>query len=629
MKKLSAIYALSAALLGCGGSGADAPQVSDIQPGSGNNINEQFEAKIAFYMPPYVSDKGTLEITNLKESSTERHQVASLNAFEITLLVGGQYQFTFEPDSDQVFCPKVTGCGRSKLNDPNDLNGNNEIDFEEPVDAKINLALTALPVPGSNQLFFSSYSSAISTDNYDSRVLSLTATPHYQLTINTVLQKRKAEYIANAMVYADIMQQFTSDVASSVQFSDAFNGQMQQENEIWSSYITFANEYLADTLMGEGSNILYREDAARTLLEVNELFRLRPLQKSQDTIVPYNKDLLDEVRNALGVLRLQEEQYSDELKQKLEDVENIASNDAQEAFVTIGEVIGDAVKHVSPFQGSTPGEYDLPGLNISYETQPSFRWQVSGVRRGFEVDLDITVPEWRISPTLGDKIVGTGGGSVKKPGTNLAVSFERFEIVTKASFDPSNVQEVVGIASAIGALELTQQNASLTGDITLDLIREPLSIKLTKTIIPFLSIDGVLNTPNQNTPIRLYANERSPLALNEELDITVGVQLELALNGAKGLRLQMDGEPDTLSNFGTADIAMVLGEHVSEITVTNVGGNINLIVRGRDGYWIDIKKKDTLFTGGFYFGDKLVGDVRTIRRVPGVLFPDGSFESLF
>ncbi|KZN43040.1 hypothetical protein N474_15605 [Pseudoalteromonas luteoviolacea CPMOR-2] len=629
MKKLSAIYALSIALVGCGGSGADAPRVSDIEPGFGNDINEQFEANIDFYMPPFMTQKGELVITNLQDNTSSTHQVESLNQFSTVLTVGGQYRFKFEPQSDQVYCPKTTGCGRSKLNDPNDLNGNNEIDFGEPVDAKINLELVALPVPGLNQLFFSSFSHAVSADNYDSRPLSLTATPHYQLTINTAFQKRKAEYVANAMAYADIMQQYSSGVVNSSLFVDTFNDAMSQDSATWTSYAAFANEYLLDTLMGEETNILYREHSARTLLEVNELFNLRALGKNEESITPYSKDLLVEVRNALGVLRLQEEQYSEELKQKLEDVENIASNDAQEAFVTIGEVIGDVVKHVSPFEGSADGQYELPGLDITYETQPSFRWQVTGVRRGYEVNLDITVPEWRISPTLGDKIVGTGGGTVTKPGTNLEVQFERFEIVTTGSFDPSNIQEVVGISSAQGDLELTQQNAVLTGKVDLDLIRESLSIKSTKTIVPYLSINGVLNTPNQNTPIRIYANERSPLSLNEDLDLTFGVQLELALNGGKDLRMQLDGEPDTFSNFGTANIAMILGGHVSELTVTNVGGNINLIVRGKNGYWIDIKKKDTLFTGGFYFGDKLVGDVRTIRRVPGVLFPDGSFESLF
>ncbi|KZX01959.1 hypothetical protein JL49_03090 [Pseudoalteromonas luteoviolacea] len=629
MKKLSVICALVVSLAGCGGSGGDAPKVLDIEPGFGNDVNAQLEAEVEFYLPSFLEQKGELVITNLQDSSISSHTTDSLSQFSITLAVGGQYHIKFEPQNDQIMCPRMLGCGRSKLNDPNDLNENNEIDFGEPVNAKLNLELIALPVPGLNQLYLSPYSSAVTFSNYDSRPLSLTAAPHYHLTINSVLQRRKAEYVASAITYADIMQQYQSEISNSSQFVDAFNAAMSEDNDIWTSYSELANEYLSDTLLGEDTNTLYRQHAAKTLLEVNELFRLRPLDKMQSSITPYSNELLSEVRNALGVLRLQDEQYSAELKEKLNDVENIASDDAQEALVTIGEVIGDVVKHVSPAEGSEAGQYELTGLDITYEIQSGFRWKVTGTRRGFDVNIDVSVPEWRISPTLGDKVVGTGGGVVTKAGTNLNFTFETFEIVSSSSFDPNNVQEVTGVASAKGSLELTQTNAVLTGKIELNAIREALNIRLTKTIIPYLMVDGVLTTPNQTTPIRLYASERSPHALTEELDLTFGVQLELALNGGKDLRMQLDGEPNTFTNFGTIDVAMILGGHVSELTVTNVGGNINLIVRGRDGYWVDIKKKDKLYTGGFYFGDKTVGDVRTIRGIPGVLFPDGSFESLF
>ncbi|MBQ4809879.1 hypothetical protein J8M20_00975 [Pseudoalteromonas luteoviolacea] len=629
MKKLSVLWTLTVTLLGCGGSGGEAPTVSDIEPGLGNNVNESLEAKVEFYLPSFLGQKGELAITNLLDNSVTNHTVDSLSQFSTELAVGGLYHFKFEPENDQITCPRVLGCGRSKLNDPNDLNENNEIDFGEPVIAKLRFELTTLPVPGLNQLYFSAYSTAVTGNNYDSRPLSLTAAPHYHLTVSTVLQQRKAEYVANAMTYSDIMQQYNLEISNDALFTDTFNAALSEDNDIWASYLALANDYLSETLLSEDTNTLYRQHAAKTLLEVNELFRLRQLDKLQSTITPYSNELLGEVRNALGVLRLQDEQYSEELKAKLDDVESIASDDAQQALVTIGEVIGDVVKHVSPAEGSEAGQYELPGLDIRYETQAGFRWVITGTRRGFEINIDVLVPEWRISPTLGDKVVGSGGGVVTKPGTDLNFTFDSFEIVSSNSFDPNNVQEIAGVASAKGLVELTQTNSVLTGKIELDVIRDVLNIRTTKTIIPYLKVDGVLTTPNQTTPIRLYANERSPLALTENLDLTFGVQLELALNGGKDLRIQLDGEPDTFTNFGTVDVSMILGGHVSELTVTNVGGNINLIVRGRDGYWVDIKKKDKLYTGGFYFGDKTVGDVRTIRGIPGVLFPDGSFESLF
>ncbi|MCG7547674.1 hypothetical protein [Pseudoalteromonas sp. Of7M-16] len=629
MIKRSVLCLLITGLAGCGGSSDEVPQVSDIQPGFGNDITESFEADMRFYAPSFISQKGELIIQNLKGNVETRHQVESLNRFSLTLPVDGQYHFKFEPDNSQVSCPREQGCGRSLLNDPNDLNGNNEIDFGEPINAEISYEAIALPVPGLNQLLFSTFSSALVSAKLDSAIWSLTAAPNYHITQSTILNEQKAEYVANALTYADIMQQHTTGQKDTSLFSNAIAEGVSGNSEAISVYKQLANQYLSETLLSEESNTVYRVSSAKVLLEVNELLRLNSSRELHTEIKPYTNELLTEVRNALGVLRLQDEQYSEEIKSKLEEVEDLANSDAQNAFLASLEVIGDVVKHVSPFEGSVAGEYSLPGLNIEYQTENGFRWIITGVRRGFEVDMDITVPQWRISPLLGDKIVGSGKGSVTKPDIALDFVFDQFEIVTEGRFDPNNIEEVVGVSDATGNVKLTQGSSILSGDIEIDYLRNRLSVRTIKAVIPYLSIDGVLTTPNQVTPIRLYANERSPLAMRSDMDLVFGAQLELPLNGGKDLRIQLSGEPDMLSDFTSADVSLILGGHVSEVTVTNLVGNINLIVRGRDGYWVDIKKKKELYTGGFYFGDKLVGDVRTIRGIPGILFPDGSFESLF
>ncbi|MBQ4836730.1 hypothetical protein [Pseudoalteromonas luteoviolacea] len=629
MIKRSVLCLLITGLTGCGGSSDEVPQVSDIQPGFGNDITESFEADMRFYAPSFISQKGELIIQNLKGNVETRHQVESLNRFSLTLPVDGQYHFKFEPDNSQVSCPREQGCGRSLLNDPNDLNGNNEIDFGEPINAEISYEAIALPVPGLNQLLFSTFSSALVSAKLDSAIWSLTAAPNYHITQSTILNEQKAEYVANALTYADIMQQHTTGQKDTSLFSNAIAEGVSGNSEAISVYKQLANQYLSETLLSEESNTVYRVSSAKVLLEVNELLRLNSSRELHTEIKPYTNELLTEVRNALGVLRLQDEQYSEEIKSKLEEVEDLANSDAQNAFLASLEVIGDVVKHVSPFEGSVAGEYSLPGLNIEYQTENGFRWIITGVRRGFEVDMDITVPQWRISPLLGDKIVGSGKGSVTKPDIALDFVFDQFEIVTEGRFDPNNIEEVVGVSDATGNVKLTQGSSILSGDIEIDYLRKRLSVRTIKAVIPYLSIDGVLTTPNQVTPIRLYANERSPLAMRSDMDLVFGAQLELPLNGGKDLRIQLSGEPDMLSDFTSADVSLILGGHVSEVTVTNLVGNINLIVRGRDGYWVDIKKKKKLYTGGFYFGDKLVGDVRTIRGIPGILFPDGSFESLF
>lgn len=629
MKKVSVLSLLMALIAGCGGSGADVPQVSDIQPGFGNDTAENFEANMRFYSPDFVDKSGKLTVVNLSDNSQQVHNIESLNQFALTVLVGGQYSFMYAPNSSVVTCPKRSGCGRSLLNDPNDLNGNNEIDFDEPINAEVHFEMVVLPVPGINQVLFSSFNSALASSKLDSSIWSLTAAPNNHLTQSTIQSKQKAEYVSDVMTYIDVMHQHSQNQKDSELFVNAIEEGLSGNSAALTPYRQLANDYLIETLITEETNSLYRGVSEKVLIEVNELLRLDSSRELHTEIEPYSNELLNHIRNAIGVLRLQDEQYSEELKVKLEEVEELVNDDAQDAFLVALEVIGDVVKHVSPFENSVPGSYTLPGLDIDYQTEGGFRWIVTGVRQGFEVDVDISVPEWRISPALGDKIVGHGVGEISKPGTKLEFSFDEFEIVSESSFDPNNIDEVIGIANVSGDIKLSQDDAVLTGNINVDYLRQNLSIRNTKSILPHLSVDGMLTTNNQVTPLRIYANERSPLALRTDMDLVFGAQLELALNGGKDLRIQVTGEPDDLSDFTTADIAIILGGHVSEITVTNLVGNINVIVRGQDGYWVDIKKKKDLYTGGFYFGDKLVADVRTIRGIPGILFPDGSFESLF
>ena len=42
-----------------------------------------------------------------------------------------------------------------------------------------------------------------------------------------------------------------------------------------------------------------------------------------------------------------------------------------------------------------------------------------------------------------------------------------------------------------------------------------------------------------------------------------------------------------------------------------------------------VKQKGRNYSGGLYFGDTQIADVTAVRGVPGILFPDGTFESLF
>ncbi|MCG7560927.1 MULTISPECIES: hypothetical protein [Pseudoalteromonas] len=636
MQKINKILPLLLAgiLSACGGSSDPAPTVDDAEPGFGHDVTQIPSASVAFYVPKFVDTSGTLSVTQISSRETQQFTVNDLNEMTITLNSGVVYQFEFSPSSEQVFCPRKLGCGRALRDDPNDLNGNEEIDFGEPVSANVSYSLAAKPVAGQNQLYFSSYATLLSDSQLDSTVLSLTNTPVYHLSHSRINQSLQAEYAAQAFTSADIMRQLNIQGRQDDEISplaDAFDlAYKHSDSTLWQSYIDQVNEYFIETLLDEKDSTLFSSVVDQVLLTANEALQLQDMVTLKDSDTVFNNDLLDHFRDSLGVVRLQEEKYSDELDTKLREIESVVSDDVvQESFLALAEAVYNVVDNVSPARNSEPGNYQVDDLDVVYTTDPLFNWQVTGFNRGFEVSMDVTMSEWRKSPILGDRIVGVGVVSVRKGDVSLEADLNDIFLLFDGSIDGDNLQTATGTSHFAGEVTL-QTAASMTkADLRLHLDRVRSPGNSVESIIANLRLRGDFETVNQVTPVALYAAEQSPYEFDTALDLAFGLHVDFDLKGGPDFQLQLAADPNNFTNLNSAEISYLVGGRVMQLDVRRSGDNNNIVAQGKDGYWLDIKQKGRNFTGGYYYGDQQIGDVKTVRGVPGVLFPDGSFESLF
>ncbi|WP_194867877.1 hypothetical protein [Pseudoalteromonas sp. PPB1] len=636
MQKINKILPLLLAgiLSACGGSSDPAPTVDDAEPGFGHDVTQVPSASVAFYVPKFVDTSGTLSVTQISSRETQQFTVNDLNEMTITLDSGVVYQFEFRPSSEQVFCPRKLGCGRALRDDPNDLNGNEEIDFGEPVSANVSYSLAAKPVAGQNQLYFSSYATLLSDSQLDSTVLSLTNTPVYHLSHSRINQSLQAEYAAQAFTSADIMRQLNIQGRQDDEISplaDAFDlAYKHSDSTLWQSYIDQVNEYFIETLLDEKDSTLFSSVVDQVLLTANEALQLQDMVTLKDSDTVFNNELLDHFRDSLGVVRLQEEKYSDELDTKLREIESVVSDDVvQESFLALAEAVYNVVDNVSPARNSEPGNYQVDDLDVVYTTDPLFNWQVTGFNRGFEVSMDVTMSEWRKSPILGDRIVGVGVVSVRKGDVSLEADLNDIFLLFDGSIDGDNLQTATGTSHFAGEVTL-QTAASMTkADLRLHLDRVRSPGNSVESIIANLRLRGDFETVNQVTPVALYAAEQSPYEFDTALDLAFGLHVDFDLKGGPDFQLQLAADPNNFTNLNSAEISYLVGGRVMQLDVRRSGDNNNIVAQGKDGYWLDIKQKGRNFTGGYYYGDQQIGDVKTVRGVPGVLFPDGSFESLF
>ncbi|QTL34560.1 hypothetical protein [Pseudoalteromonas viridis] len=636
MQKINRILPLLLAgtLTACGGSSDPAPTVNDIEPGLGHDVTQVPSASVAFYVPEFVDTSGTLAVTQISSNETQQFTVNDLNQMTVTLDTGVLYQFEFSPNVERALCPRKLGCGRALRDDPNDINGNEEIDFGEPVSASVSYSLAAKPIAGQNQLYFSSYATLLSESKLDSTVLSLTNTPIYHLSHSRINQSLQAEYAANAFTYADIMRQLNiqgSQDDEILPLADAFQLAYQQSDyTLWQSYIDEVNQYFMETLLDEKDSVLFSSVVDQVLLIANEALQLQDMVALEDSGIVFNNDLLNHFRDSLGVVRLQEEKYRDELDVKLKEIESVVSDDiVQNSFLALAEAVYDVVNNVSPARNSEPGNYQVGELDIVYTTDSSFSWRVTGSNREFEVSMDVTSSEWRKSPTLGDRISASGVVSVRKGDVSLEADLSDIFLLFDGSVDEDNLQSATGTSRFAGKVTLQTAESTTKADMRLRLNRVLSPSESVESIIANLRLRGDFETVNQVTPVTLYAAEQSPFEFDTMLDLVFGIHVDFDLKGGPDFQLQLAADPDNFTNLNSAEIAYLLGGKVMQLDVRRSGDNNNIVAQGKDGYWLDVKQKGRNFTGGYYYGDQLIGDVKTVRGIPGVLFPDGSFESLF
>ncbi|WP_404394747.1 hypothetical protein [Pseudoalteromonas phenolica] len=620
MKKTIISAVVLAFLSGCGSS-------TEEQSTTPPQIEEQLEkSEFEFYVPSFIGKSGVLNIVEPDSNTTMNKEVADITTFTMSLDEQKRYQFKFTPSNSTITCPLEAGCGRSIRNDPNDLNGNNEIDFGEPLTAELTHQASIFSVAGVNKVIFSPFSTLMFDRGLANNRLSLTSSPVYHLTHSNQSQSLSSEYIADAISYADVITQHRIRELGS-NFAQTYDIVLNEtENAAWKSYQSLSNEYLRILLLDPKRSVLYSGQSALVNSRLNALFEPIVLSNENEFDADRKKALLVQLREAIGVLRLQEEKYSDELTTRFNEIEVLINQDAQRAIELLSTSILDAVLEVSPAKDSFPGRYRVNGLTIDYSDGP-FTWKVSGVREGYDIEMDVVMPTWRKSASLGDKIEGSGVAKISKGELTVTLDLSDILLELDGTIDTNNSDSTTGDGIFKGTITLNQPDAELKGQVDLNVKRQLLEEQL-DTIVTSFAADATLTTTSQLIPIKVYANERTPFTV-DSANLAFGIELGLELNGGKDLRLQFIGDPDMLSELNQGDVFLLNNNKVMEVVLRTAGDNINLVARGEHGYWLDLKKKGKNYTGGYYLGDKQVGDIQTVRGIPGILFPDSTFESLF
>ena len=627
MKMLKKLLPLSVALAlsGCGGSSNDSSdEAVEISVASTSTVN--------FYVPQWQSAKGTLNQLDSQGNVVESVAVENINTASVSVSPLNFYTFEFIPDDSALPCPRFTGCGRTLRGDVNDINENRLIDFEEITGVNLNYAARAYVAPGVNEVFFSPLSTAITNANVDATLASLSASPFYQLTHSSLSNTLEAEIVANAFTYSAIVAGVSVEGFDLATAFDDFITQ-QDDTSAWQTYSSLADQYIADNLYSEQGNGLIQSVAGQVKQTIASVTSYNNWQQKVETEQALeSRELLENIRDALGVIRLQDTTYADDLDAKLEQLESALDDDTQQTITVLAEVINEVLINYSPLAevSASEGQYTLRNLDISYSTSP-YEWLITGTYDGLPVNIDMSIPTFRISGVLGDKIEGVMSASVINGDTRLDVDVSELLVEFDGVSDQSELlpDAQTGIANITTDVVIAKQSGELTGEISLDLNRFVTAFAQEVTSLSAFDFAGQYQSDIQTTPFHITALEASPLTGEENDDLMFGLELALPLGGASDFSLAYVGDVIDLSQLTSSDVFISVKQKALDLRIREVNSNISLTAKGENGRWLDVKQAGSNYSGGLYLGDTKIADVTAVRGIPGVLFPNGDFESLF
>lgn len=624
LKKLLPL-SVALALSGCGGSSNDSSdEAVEISVASTSTVN--------FYVPQWQSAKGTLNQLDSQGNVVESIAVENINTASVSVSALNFYTFEFIPDDSALPCPRFTGCGRTLRGDVNDINENRLIDFEEITGVNLNYAARAYVAPGVNEVFFSPLSTAITNANVDATLASLSASPFYQLTHSSLSNTLEAEIVANAFTYSAIVAGVSVEGFDLATAFDDFITQ-QDDTSAWQTYSSLADQYIADNLYSEQGNGLIQSVAGQVKQTIASVTSYTNWQQKVETEQALeSRELLENIRDALGVIRLQDTTYADDLDAKLAQLESALDDDTQQTITVLAEVINEVLINYSPLAevSASEGQYTLRNLDISYSTSP-YEWLITGTYDGLPVNIDMSIPTFRISGVLGDKIEGVMSASVINGDTRLDVDVSELLVEFDGVSEQSELlpDAQTGIANITTDVVIAKQSGELTGEISLDLNRFVTAFAQEVTSLSAFDFAGQYQSDIQTTPFHITALEASPLTGEENDDLMFGLELALPLGGASDFSLAYVGDVIDLSQLTSSDVFISVKQKALDLRIREVNSNISLTAKGENGRWLDVKQAGSNYSGGLYLGDTKIADVTAVRGIPGVLFPNGDFESLF
>jgi hypothetical protein len=347
-----------------------------------------------------------------------------------------------------------------------------------------------------------------------------------------------------------------------------------------------------------------------------------------------SKSFLDDFRSVLYSFQTDTPEY-EQVNNAVRDGYQLIEAFSNNILVDLFPVFTDVLNAVP--LGSDDGEYQLDELTINY-LDNKLQWQITGQYEGLTLALTIKINRIQVNAITGNAFVFSAQGQLSTEAIRTELTDTKFSIQLNPAEDPFSGQTdgtgFIGITTQ-AQISQAQSNEQFTG--TMD-ARITIHLNDDNQLLNTLESAAIVGELTNSSSHKLSLGIIHPNVEQEQSDELISKDVIAAVSysapvhglGEPQLTLFVDYEEIadglTVSNIDT--IAYFEGR-MAQFSFSGKSNNFTYQGINQDNTQWQIKVKKKVAEGDVRLNNEIQGTPRVLKDLPGIMFNDGNFISIF
>lgn len=348
-----------------------------------------------------------------------------------------------------------------------------------------------------------------------------------------------------------------------------------------------------------------------------------------------SKHFLDDYRSLLYTFADESNEYH-QVNQTVTTGYELIDRATQTIFDNLFSLFSDVIKQVPV--SSTSGVYQVDTLNVNYNKADS-QWQIEGLYHNLNLNLTMTLEQFRINPIEGNLYEFTLSGQLATQEMTTVFETSKISLFYTPPENPfGGLADGTGYITLNSTLQIEDENASFNGDLTLQ-INTHKNINEEQTLIQhveFAQVYGELEQAQDKSQLSLSLvhpninNEVQANILPDNLITAVNYSGSVLGLGEPLLTMYLPYKSVQKGlDLNNLDIIAYFEGRLSQFQFNGTDRTFTYQGKNQDGVQWSLTYNKKEAEGQVTLQNEEQGTPRVLKDLAGIMFNDGNFISIF